>query len=97
MTGYWIVKANVLDPEKQNLYKSYASEAVKKYNGRFLVRGGAVITKEGKDFERNVVVQFPSFEDAQKAYESDEYQSAKKILGKNKDRLFAIAEGYEDE
>ena len=30
MNGYWIVKVNVLDPEKQNLYKSYASEAVKK-------------------------------------------------------------------
>ena len=97
MNGYWIVKVNVLDPEKQNLYKSYASAAVEKYNGRFLVRGGAAITKEGKDFDRNVVVQFPSFEDAQKAYESDEYQSAKKILGENKDRLFAIAAGYEDE
>ena len=97
MNGYWIVKVNVLDSEKQNLYKSYASKAVKKYNGRYLVRGGTSITKEGNDFERNVVVQFPSFEDAQQAYESDEYQTAKKILGENKDRIFTIVEGYNDE
>ena len=27
------------------------------------------------------------------AYESNEYQSAKKILGDNKDRIFTIVEG----
>ena len=93
MKGYWIVKVNVLDLEKQKEYATFATEAVNKYQGKFLVRGGKQSTKEGKEYERNVVVEFPSYEQAQSAYESEEYQSAKKILGDNKDRIFQIVEG----
>ena len=93
MKGYWIVKVNVLDLEKQKEYATLATEAVNKYQGQFLVRGGKQSTKEGKEYERNVVVEFPSYEQAQSAYESVEYQSAKKILGDNKDRIFQIVEG----
>ena len=93
MKGYWIVKVNVLDLEKQKEYATLATEAVNKYQGQFLVRGGKQSTKEGKEYERNVVVEFPSYEQAQSAYESEEYQSAKKILGDNKDRIFQIVEG----
>jgi len=93
MKGYWIVKVNVLDLEKQKEYATLATEAVNKYQGQFLVRGGKQSTKEGKEYERNVVVEFPSYEQAQSAYESEEYQSAKKILGENKDRIFQIVEG----
>ena len=50
---------------------------------------------EGKEFERNVVVEFESIEIAKQAYNSDEYQNAKKILGDEKDRVFAIVEGVE--
>ena len=93
MKGYWIVKVNVLDLEKQKEYATLATEVVNKYQGQFLVRGGKQSTKEGKEYERNVVVEFPSYEQAQSAYESEEYQSAKKILGDNKDRIFQIVEG----
>ena len=93
MKGYWIVKVNVLDLEKQKEYATLATEAVNKYQGQFLVRGGKQSTKEGKEYERNVVVELPSYEQAQSAYESVEYQSAKKILGDNKDRIFQIVEG----
>ena len=97
MKGYWIVKVNVLDIEKQKEYASYAGKAVKKYEGKFLVRGGEQLIKEGKEYERNVIVEFPSYEQAKMAYESNEYQSAKKILGDNKDRLFAIVKEYDNE
>ena len=92
MKGYWIVKVNVLDLEKQKEYATLATEVVNKYQGQFLVRGGKQSTKEGKEYERNVVVKFPSYEQAQSAYESEEYQSAKKILGDNKDIIFQIVE-----
>ena len=93
MKGYWIVKVNVLDLEKQKEYATLATEVVNKYQGQFLVRGGKQSTKEGKEYERNVVVEFPSYIQAQIAYESEEYQSAKKILEDNKDRIFQIVEG----
>ena len=95
MKGYWIVKVNVLDVDRQKNYAIQATEAVKKFGGYFLVRGGKQMTKEGNEFERNVVVEYPSYQTAVDAFESDEYQSAKKLLGSNKDRIFAIVEGVE--
>ena len=93
MKGYWIVKANTVNAEKQKDYASFTPKAVEKYGGKYLVRGGQSLDKEGSIFERNVVVEFDTYEIAKQAYESKEYQYAKKILGDEKDRIFAIVEG----
>ena len=95
MKGYWIVKANTINVEKQNEYAPLASIAVKKYGGRYLVRGGESITKEGIEYERNVVIEFDSYQLAQDAYKSEEYTYAKSILGDDKDRVLTIVEGAE--
>ena len=93
MKGYWIVKANTVDVDKQKQYSSYAKKAAKKYGGRYIVRGGQNLTKEGSEYERNVIVEFDSYDIALKAYESEEYKMAKDMLGNSKDRIFAIVEG----
>ena len=93
MKGYWIVKANTIDSEKQNVYAPFAQIAVKKYGGKYLVRGGQNITKEGREYERNVVIEFDSYELAKEAYASEEYSHAKSILGNDKDRILTIVEG----
>ena len=67
----------------------------KKFNGKFLVRGGKQISKEGEEFMRNVVIEFPSFEIALQAYESDDYQQALAVLDGGAERAYAIVEGYE--
>ena len=95
MKGYWIVKANTINVAKQNEYAPLASIAVKKYGGKYLVRGGKNITKEGLEYERNVVIEFDSYQLAQEAYASEEYNYAKSILGDDKDRILAIVEGAE--
>ena len=58
------------------------------------MRGGKQKTTEGDDFSRNVVVEFPSYEIALKAYQSQEYQDALNILGDGAKRNYAIVEGY---
>ena len=80
MKGYWIAKVNVLHPEKQKMYSELASKAVQKYDGKFLVRGGRQVITEGIEYERNVVVDYSSFDNAKKAYTLKEYQEAKKLL-----------------
>ena len=95
MKGYWIVKVNDLHPDKQKIYKELATETVKKFNGRFLVRGGKNITMEGREFERNVIVEYETFDLAKQAYNSYEYQNAKKIFCEDTDRVFAIVAGVE--
>ena len=91
MKGYWIVKVNDLQLDKQKIYKELATEAVKKFNGRFLVRGGKNITMEGREFERNVIVEYETFDLAKQAYNSDDYQNAKKILGEDKNLFVELS------
>ena len=92
--GYWVAKANILDDEKLSRYGQQAEIAIEKFGGKFLVRGGQHETKEGIDFSRNVVVEFPSYEIALEAYESQEYQEALKVLDGGALRLYAVVEGY---
>ena len=92
--GYWVAKANVNSPEKQQDYGKLAEAVLKKFNGKFLIRGGRQETKEGEEYMRNVVVEFPSYKDAIDAYESKEYQEALKVLDGGADRLYAVVEGY---
>ena len=93
--GYWVVKANVINGDKQGAYGELAEVVIAKFNGKFLVRGGEQITKEGAEFMRNVVIEFPSFEIALQAYESDDYKQALAVLDGGAERAYAIVEGYE--
>ena len=43
---------------------------------------------------RNVVVEFPSYQIALEAYESEEYQKALAVLDGGAIRLYAVVEGY---
>lgn len=78
MAGYLIARVDVRDPERYDKYKKLAADAIAKYDGRYLARGGRVETLEGdEESARVVIVEFPSVEQAQKFYDSPEYQEAK--------------------
>ena len=74
-------------------YAVKATAAIDKYSGKFLVRGGKNITLEGKNSPRTVIVEFPTFEGAEKCYNSDEYQEAHSILKDSVKRNLQIIEG----
>ena len=38
--GYWVVRANVNDADEYSKYIQIATNIIKKYDGRFLIRGG---------------------------------------------------------
>ncbi|MFZ5463169.1 MAG: DUF1330 domain-containing protein [Pseudomonadota bacterium] len=78
MTAYIIAQATVTDPGQYEEYKKLASEAVAKYGGRYIVRGGATHLLEG-DWApaRLVVLAFDSAEQAKRFYNSPEYQAAR--------------------
>jgi uncharacterized protein (DUF1330 family) len=77
--GYVIVRMSVLDPEGYKAYAAAALEAIRKYGGRPLVRGGKMEIMEGEARARNVVLEFDSFEQAKTYYLSPEYQAALKL------------------
>jgi uncharacterized protein (DUF1330 family) len=75
--GYVIARVTVTDPEAYAEYARGATEAIRRYNGRPLVRGGAHEALEGEARPRNVVIEFDSVEQARRYYNSPEYQAAK--------------------
>ena len=77
MKAYWIARVTVSNPDQYKFYAEAAPEAFRKYNARFLARGGRCEQLEGQGRPRNVVVEFDSFEDAVACYNSPEYQAAK--------------------
>ena len=81
MKGYIIcVYKSISDEEKLKEYALKAKAAVEKYKGKFLVRGGKSTTNEGEASPRTIVIEFPSYNDANSFYNSKEYQHAHSIL-----------------
>ncbi len=47
MAAYLIARVHVTNPEAYEGYKKLAAEAIAKYDGRYLARGGRTETLEG--------------------------------------------------
>lgn len=95
MKGYWIAHVTVSNPDHYKHYADGTVSAFQKYKARILARGGRHVQLEGAGRPRNVVIEFPSFEEAVACYNSPEYQAAK---AKRKDVGIAdivIVEGVE--
>ncbi len=94
MKGYVVcVYKNISSEEKLKEYAKKAKAAVEKYKGIFLIRGGRSKSNEGKKSPRTVVIEFPSYSDANIFYSSQEYQDAHSILKGYADRQHQIIEG----
>ena len=79
MTAYWVARAKINDPVEYKKYTDLVPNILKKFEGKVLARGGRYQILEGPDtFERNIVVEFPSLEQAVACHESPEYQEAQK-------------------
>lgn len=77
--GYVIARAMVTNATQWGVYAAAAGEAIKKYGGKPLARGGQMTVAEGEGRSRNVVIEFESY-DAAKAYAfSTEYAAARKL------------------
>ncbi len=93
--GYWVVRVDVTDPAKYDAYRADNGEALSKYGGRFLVRGGSFEAPEGTSRPRNVVLEFPSYQAAIDCYRSPEYQRAKAHREGGAEFDLIIIEGYD--
>ena len=94
MKGYVVtVYKTIKDEVVPKNYAIKAREAINKYKGKFLVRGGKKITTEGDDSPRTVVIEFPSFTEAETFFYSKEYQEAHAILKDTVVRHHQIIEG----
>lgn len=92
MAGMWVVHIDVTDPDKYAKYIDGSSEVAPAYGGEFIARGGRYQQTEGREYPRNVIVRFPTYEKAVEAYESEEYQAIVGLAKESSDRQFTILE-----
>lgn len=77
MTAYWIARARIVDPAEYKKYTDLVPDILAKFGGKVKARGGRFKILEGpENFERHIVVEFPSLEQAQACFDSPEYKAA---------------------
>ena len=94
MKGYVVcVYKSISNEIKLKEYAVKARAAVEKYKGKFLIRGGKSINNEGEKSPRTVVIEFPSYDEANSFYNSKEYQNAHSVLKGFAERQHQTVEG----
>ena len=94
MSAYVIAQVNITNELPYKEYVKQTSVIVKKYQGEFIVRGGKFIKMIGNwDFERTVIIKFPTYDTALKWYNSEEYKPIKKIREENSKGNLIIVDG----
>ena len=75
MAAYMIVEVETTDEALMAEYRKHTPGLVAKFGGKFVVRGGKTRALEGGwKPARVVVLEFPSYEAAEKFYDSPEYK-----------------------
>ena len=93
MKAYWITRCHDHNPDEYDEYIKLAGPAINNHGGNFLVRGGEQIELEGGPYERTVLVEFNSINEAKLCYESREYQEALKYSSNSSTRHVVLVEG----
>ena len=94
MTAYVIVDIDVKDSEGYKEYVKAAPATVAQFGGRYIARGGANETLEGKwQANRLVILEFPSSEQAKAWLTSSEYAPARALRHKYAQTNMVLVEG----
>ena len=97
MKGYWVARSKINDPVEYKKYTDGVPAIIARFKGRILARGGRFKILEGpQKFERFVVIEFPSLEQAVACHDSPEYQEASAFRKKGGGEVeLVIVEGME--
>jgi uncharacterized protein (DUF1330 family) len=77
MAAYWVARSKINDPAAYKKYTDRVPAIIQRFGGKVLARGGRFKILEGPEkFQRFVVIEFPSLEQAVACHDSPEYQEA---------------------
>jgi uncharacterized protein (DUF1330 family) len=95
MAAYVISEISaILEPVLMEKYRALAETTIKKYGGRYAVRGGVIEKIEGEPAPLAIViVEFPTMESAREWYRSPEYAEGLAISSKALSRRLLFVEG----
>ena len=95
--GYIIARVSVDDPDAYAVYAKGAFAAMKIYGARILARGGRSEALEGEARQRNVILEFESYDQAKTYFHSPEYQAARQHRVNGSTGEFVLVEGFDGE
>tara|TARA_B100000214_G_scaffold357857_1_gene317866 strand:- start:607 stop:900 length:294 start_codon:yes stop_codon:yes gene_type:complete len=96
MTAYVIANLDVTDPAVFSDYGERVLPIIKKFGGRYLVRGGSVENLEGEHgFKRLVILEFPDKTAAKNFYDSQEYAPLFVMRQASAKSTLALVEGLD--
>ena len=94
MKAYVIAHIDVRDPTRYADYVKLTPGSVAPFGGRFIARGGRSERLEGEiDFNRLVILEFPSYEQAKAWYDSEGYRVARAIRQSASKGSLSLVEG----
>ena len=90
--GYSIAEINVTDAEAYKQYVAAVSPIVAHFEGKYLVRAGAIVPLEGEaPTDRFIVIEFPSLAIAKAFEASPEYRAIVPLrLKASRSRVFLV-------
>ena len=95
MAAYIIARVDVKDWDAYREYMRHTPRVIQKFGGRFIARGGEMITLEGpQETLRLVLMEFPSLEQARAFYDSPEYKRSKRLREGGGSAQFVAIDGY---
>ena len=94
MPAYVIANVDVTDAAAYDEYRKGVLATIERYDGRFLVRGGAAQVLEGTFRPKRVVVlEFPNAARARAWWDSPEYAEARELRQRTCTTKMIIVEG----
>jgi uncharacterized protein (DUF1330 family) len=80
MPAYIIARIDITDWDRYREYTNATPAVIERFGGRFIVRGGDMVTLEGPpETRRVVVIEFPSLNQAKEFFHSPEYLQVKTL------------------
>ena len=94
MSAYVITEVEVTDSEKFEEYRKMVPPTIEAFGGRYVVRGGAVESREG-DWrpKRMVVIEFDDVDHARAWHDSELYAPARALREASADTRMILVEG----
>jgi len=95
MPAYLIARVEVTDWNQYRKYTDATPAIIERFGGKFIVRGGEMVTLEGPpETRRVVIIEFPSLDRAKAFYRSEEYSRVKQLREGAATGQFLAIDGY---
>ena len=94
--GYLLGQITISDKSHYKLYDSKIGNVIEKFGGRYLVKGGLRMVKEGNpSFQRDVLVEFKDIETAQRFISSKHFKEISRFRKAGSTGVLLLLNGKE--